>query len=88
MRVLKWIIDRCHGRIDAQETSLGWVPNPQTFDLEGMGNFTARQFDAVEAINNDEWRREILSQEDLFMQLYSHLPKELIFQRELLMARL
>jgi phosphoenolpyruvate carboxykinase (GTP) len=88
MRVLKWIIDRCHGRTDAKETSLGWVPNPQTFDLEGMGTFTAQQFDAVQTITNDEWRREILSQDDLFMQLYSHLPKELIFQRELLMARL
>jgi phosphoenolpyruvate carboxykinase (GTP) len=27
-------------------------------------------------------------QEELFMKLYSHLPKELIFQRELLVARL
>ena len=88
MRVLKWIIDRCSGRIDAQETCLGWVPNPRTFDLDGMTNFTRQQFEAVQAINHDEWRREILSQEDLFMQLYSHLPKELIFQRELLMARL
>jgi phosphoenolpyruvate carboxykinase (GTP) len=85
---LKWIVDRCHGRIEAQETSLGWVPNPKTFDLEGMSNFTPQQFDQVQAINDDEWRREILSQQDLFMQLYSHLPKELIFQRELLMARL
>jgi phosphoenolpyruvate carboxykinase (GTP) len=88
MRVLKWMIDRCHGRIDAQETSLGWIPNPQTFDLEGMGGFTSQQFDHVQAIREEEWRREIVSQQELFMQLYSHLPKELIFQRELLMARL
>jgi len=27
-------------------------------------------------------------QQELFMKLYSHLPKELIFQRELLTARL
>jgi len=27
-------------------------------------------------------------QEELFMKLYAHLPKELIFQRELLVARL
>jgi phosphoenolpyruvate carboxykinase (GTP) len=42
----------------------------------------------VQSIKSEEWKREILSQEDLFMQLYSHLPKELVFQRELLMARL
>ena len=88
MRVLKWMVDRCHGRIDAQETCLGWIPNPQTFDLEGMKGFSAKQFEEVQAIREDEWRREIVSQQELFMQLYSHLPKELIFQRELLMARL
>ena len=38
--------------------------------------------------NHDEWRREVLSQDELFLKLYSHLPKELIFQRELLVARL
>jgi phosphoenolpyruvate carboxykinase (GTP) len=88
MRVLKWMIDRCHGRTDALETALGWVPNPQTFDLQGMTGFSIQQFNAVQSIKPEEWRREILSQEDLFMQLYSHLPKELVFQRELLMARL
>jgi phosphoenolpyruvate carboxykinase (GTP) len=88
MRVLKWVIDRCHGRIEAQETCLGWVPNPETFDLTGMDDFTSQQFDTVQAIKDEDWRREIVSQQGLFMQLYSHLPKELIFQRELLMARL
>jgi phosphoenolpyruvate carboxykinase (GTP) len=88
MRVLKWIVDRCHGRIDAQETSLGWIPNPQTFDLEGINGFSGQKFEQVQAIKDEEWRREILTQQELFMQLYSHLPKELIFQRELLMARL
>ena len=42
----------------------------------------------AQAIHHEEWRREILMQEELFMKLYSHLPKELIFQRELLTARL
>ena len=88
MRVLKWVVDRCHGRNEAVETPLGWVPNTQTFDLEGMDGFTQEQFDQVQAINNEEWRREVIMQEELFMKLYSHLPKELIFQRELLVARL
>jgi phosphoenolpyruvate carboxykinase (GTP) len=88
MRVLKWIADRCHGRIEAQETSLGWVPNPQTFDLNGLENFSPERFDQLQAVNDDEWLRELMSQQEFFMKLYSHIPKELIFQRELLMARL
>jgi phosphoenolpyruvate carboxykinase (GTP) len=88
MRVLKWIVDRCRGRADANETPLGWVPGANSFDLEGMENFTAERFEQAQSINYNDWRRELLSQDELFMKLYSHLPKELIFQRELLVARL
>jgi phosphoenolpyruvate carboxykinase (GTP) len=88
MRVLKWIIDRCRGRIDAVESPLGWIPNPKSFDLAAMPKFSPEQFEQVQTIDHAEWRREVLMQEELFMKLYGHLPKELIFQRELLVARL
>lgn len=87
MRVLKWIVDRCHGRADAEESALGWLPTAQCFDLEGLPGMTEK-FDQLQSINHEEWRREVIMQEELFMKLYSHLPKELIFQRELLVARL
>ena len=32
--------------------------------------------------------KEVISQDELFVKLYEHLPKELIFQRELLISRL
>ena len=88
MRVLKWIIDRAAGRVGAWETPLGWVPRTQDFPLDGMDGFTAADFEALQNINLEEWRREVLSQDELFMKLYSFLPKEMIFQRELLVARL
>ncbi len=88
MRVLKWIVDRCHGRADANETPLGWVPGPQSFDLEDMPGYTPERLAKAQTIDLDEWRRELLSQDELFMKLYSHLPKEMIFQRELLVSRL
>ncbi len=87
MRVIKWIVDRCHGRADADETPIGWVPNPKSFDLNGLPGFTVEQFEQLQAINEEEWRREVLMQDELFMKLHSRLPKELIFQRELLLAR-
>jgi len=88
MRVLKWIIDRCRGRADANETVLGWVPGPQSFDVEGLEGVLEKDLAKLQSIDHDEWRREVLSQDELFMKLYSHLPKEMIFQRELLVARL
>ena len=88
MRVLRWIIDRCRGRAGAQETPLGWVPRWQDFDTDGLDGLTPERFEQLQAMNPDEWRREILQQDELFMKLYQFLPKEMIFQREMLVARL
>jgi phosphoenolpyruvate carboxykinase (GTP) len=87
-RVLKWIIDRCHGRANADETPLGWVPGPRDIDLEGLDDFPVEKLEKAMHIDIEEWRRELLMQEELFLKLYSYLPKELIFQREMLVSRL
>jgi phosphoenolpyruvate carboxykinase (GTP) len=88
IRVLKWIVDRCRGRAGARETPLGWVPAARDVDLAGMDRFTTGDFERVQTINVEEWKREVISQDELFIKLYSHLPKEMIFQRELLISRL
>ena len=88
MRVLEWIVNRCRGRADAHETPLGWVPGLGDIDLTGLDGFSSEQLSRALSIDVEEWRRELLLQEELFLKLYSHLPKELIFQRELLISRL
>ncbi len=87
-RVLRWIVDRCHGRANANETPLGWVPSAQNFDLAELPGYTPEKLEQAQTINLADWRRELLQQDEFFMKLYSHLPKEMIFQRELLVARL
>jgi len=87
MRVLKWIIDRARGRAYAAETILGWMPRPSDIDLDGL-DITPEQFAAVQAMDVDAIKREMLTHEELFLKLAGELPKELIFQRELLIARL
>jgi len=88
MRILKWVVDRVHGRAGANETPLGWVPRLQDFDLEGLKEMPPEKFERLQTITPTEWRKEILHQDELFMNIYPFLPKEMIFQRELLVARL
>jgi phosphoenolpyruvate carboxykinase (GTP) len=88
MRVLKWIIDRCQGRVGAQESPLGWVPHLKDFDLTGLSGFGAEHFHKVQKIDPTEWKKEVVSQDEFFMDIHSTLPKELIFQKELLVSRL
>ena len=88
MRVLKWIVQRCQRGAHALETSVGWVPEFKDLDMTGLESMTSEKFEEVQKIIPAEWHRELLLQDELFMKLYSHLPKELVFQRELLIARL
>jgi phosphoenolpyruvate carboxykinase (GTP) len=88
MRVLKWIIDRCRGRVRARETILGWMPFTNDFELAGLKNFTKEDFERIQRIDSNEWKKEITLQDELFVNLYATMPKELTFQRELLMSRL
>jgi phosphoenolpyruvate carboxykinase (GTP) len=88
MRVLKWIVDRCHGRVGAQESPLGWVPLTQDFDLAELDGFGPEQLQKAQKIDAEEWKKEVVSQEELFINLHATLPKELLFQKELLVSRL
>ncbi len=88
MRVLKWIFDRCNGRAGAEEAPLGWVPRAQDFDLTGLPKFTPAHLDEAQSISVEEWKKEILEENELLFKLHDSIPKELIFQRELLVARL
>ncbi len=88
MRVLEWIFHRCAGRIRGHETQIGWVPHFEDFHTDGLPGFTRERFSACMAFHTEEWKNEVLSQGELFLRLYDHLPKELIYQRELLSARL
>jgi phosphoenolpyruvate carboxykinase (GTP) len=40
------------------------------------------------AFHHAEWKAELVSQAEFFIDLYDSLPKEVLFQRELLTARL
>ncbi len=88
MRVLEWIVRRCQGRVAGHETRLGWIPRFEEFNIEGLDGFSEEDFDRAMAFVPDEWKHELLSQGELFLKLYDQLPKELVYQRELLAARL
>lgn len=88
MRVLEWMVRRCKGEAAGHETQIGWTPSFDDFQVEGLPGFTEEQFHACMAFDRHEWKAELVSQAEFFIELYDHLPKELLFQRELLAARL
>jgi phosphoenolpyruvate carboxykinase (GTP) len=87
MRVLKWIVDRVHGRTQAQETPIGWTPNYESIEWKGL-DFPKDQFEQLQDVDRGAWKSEVIGHEELFIKLHDHLPPEMIYERELLICRL
>jgi phosphoenolpyruvate carboxykinase (GTP) len=87
MRVLKWIVDRARGRALGRETPIGWQPRYEDLEWTGL-DFPRETFDALQGFDRSAWRSEIIGHEELFIDLHSHLPKELVYERELLICRM
>jgi len=87
MRVVKWIIDRIHGRARAKETPIGWVPQHEDIDWSCL-EYPKEKFELLQTIDRAAWRAEVIGHEELLFDLHDHLPPEMIYQRELLICRL
>lgn len=87
MRVLRWIVERTSGKARAVESPLGWVPRQRDLDWSGM-EFSEEQWQELMKIDPENLRMQTLRHEELFLQLSEFLPKEMLFERELLVSRL
>ncbi|HEY1262018.1 MAG TPA: phosphoenolpyruvate carboxykinase (GTP) [Terriglobales bacterium] len=87
MRVLKWIVDRVHGRAQSQETPIGWTPYYEDICWQGL-DYPKEKFEELQAVDRKAWKREVIGHEELFLDLHAHLPPEMIYERELLICRL
>ena len=63
------------------------MPRSTDIDLDGL-DVSFEQFEQLQSITVEDVKAELVSQEELFLKLAGDLPKEMIFQRELLISRL
>ena len=86
MRVLKWVLDRCDGKVGARETLLGYTPRDGDLVLDGI-DASREAVAAATRIDLGEWEEELESQAEWFERLGPTLPRPLALQRELLLER-
>ncbi len=88
MRVLQWIVGRAHGEAYALESPIGWMPRFGDLEWDGLDGFEEADFVKAMSLDRDDWDKEILSHDELFIRLNDRIPKEMLAIRDLTLSAL
>ena len=75
-RVIKWMIDRIEGKVDAVESEIGLLPRLDSLDLTGL-DIDTQILEKLLKVNKDEWKKEIVMIEEFYAKFGDKIPKEL-----------
>lgn len=87
MRVLQWIMARCCGNMEAEETPIGFIPNAEDIEITGLKLDTDIMRDLL-SIDKDLWKIEIDRIKVFYAKFGDRLPKELAEELEAFEERL
>ena len=76
MRVLKWIVDRVHSRVDAKETPAGLVPKISDLDTFGL-DIEREKLASLFDVRIKDWTPEVEDIGNSLQRYRSHLPYEI-----------
>ncbi len=86
-RILKYVIERVEGKVEANETPIGLVPSPDAIDTEGL-DISRGQLEAALAVDIEEWKAELPQINEWFERFGDTLPTTLWTELDGLKARL
>ena len=85
LRVLDWIIDRCEGKVGADETAIGYLPKAEDINLEGLdGEVTVESLKSILDVDKALWAEDAKGIEEFYGKFGDKLPKELRAELETL----
>ena len=94
-RVLEWILKRCDGEVDAVETAIGYVPNAEDINLEGLDyeieegrKFDINELKNILTVEKDYWLADFENIKEFYAKIGDTVPAELRKQYEDQLARL
>ena len=86
-RVLKWVVERCSGKADADKTAIGYLPRAEDLDLDGL-DITDQGIAELLHVDIEGWKAEALSIAEGYKMYGPKLPAELVDELHALQDRL
>jgi phosphoenolpyruvate carboxykinase (GTP) len=86
-RVLKWIFERCDGRVHSVDTPIGRLPEPADLDTQGL-DLSSGKLQQLLSVDVEGWLEEVPRIREYFTKFGEHLPEGLRQQVDALEARL
>ena len=89
LRVLEWIINRCEGKVDAQETAIGYLPFAKDINLTGIEDeVTPESLEKILDVDKELWKEDARGIEEFYAKFGDKLPTALRQQLDNLEAAL
>ena len=86
-RVLKWVVQRVSGEIDAEKTVIGYLPKKSDLDIEGL-ELKEGALDELLKVDKEGWEAELVSIKEYYATFGGQLPKEMYAQLDALEKRI
>ena len=84
MRVLDWILDRCEGKVEAQETAIGYLPYAKDINIENC-DIDAATLDKLLYVDKERWAAEAEEITSYYAENFGDkMPKEIVANLEIL----
>jgi len=87
LRVLKWVIERCRGDGEADETPIGYVPTPSAIGGKGL-DVSKDVLGELLRVDREGWRTNLRNQAEFFTKFEDRLPAGIREEHEALARRL
>jgi phosphoenolpyruvate carboxykinase (GTP) len=87
LRVLRWVVERCHGTAEGRETPIGYIPPPGALDRDQL-DVPAGVLDELLRVDLDGWQANVRSQAEYFEKFGDHVPAGIREEHEALARRL
>jgi phosphoenolpyruvate carboxykinase (GTP) len=87
LRIIEWILARCRGEVDAQQSAIGYLPQPGDIDMSGL-QLPENAMQKLLAVHHKDWLNEVDAVGQFLETFGTRMPEELWAEHDALRQRL